>query len=225
MHTEHWYFQAWQTFPNIQLLSYHPLRFPFLCGASDQFGTAVYHHDFFLPISRNRNTHPEILSLLVWDPALYQDHPDTSLPVPDWHKDFPVLPNSCIKRMPAYHFAPPPVPVGKAQPENTGHTYGPLQPPEKTSVPPFHNFVLLPNQKHTFSQYDIADMVSPFSLRILLLQEMLPMLSHTISVPAQHPHPVPSHPQTSGQGRAWQTHSPALLPEGTSDMPFQNPVM
>ena len=27
-------------------------------------------------------------------------------------------------------------------------------------------------------------MVSPFSLRILLLQEMLPMLSHTISVPA-----------------------------------------
>ena len=34
----------------------------------------------------NRNTHPEIPSLLVWEPALYQDHPDTSLPVPDWHK-------------------------------------------------------------------------------------------------------------------------------------------
>ena len=68
--------------------------------------------------------------------------------------------NSYTEKTPAYHFSPPPVPGDKARPENTGHTYDPLQPPGKTSVPPFHSFVLYPNQKHTFSQYDIADRVS-----------------------------------------------------------------
>ena len=214
-----------QTFPNTWPPPHHLCWFPFQYEASDQSGTGVYHHDFFLPEPQNRNTHSEISTLPGVNPALYQNHPYTSSPVPGWHKDSPALLNSYIEKTPVYHFAPPPGPAGKAQPENTGHTYDPLQPPGKTSVTPFHNFVLLPNQKHTFSQYDIADMVSPFSLRILLLQEMLPMLSHTISVPAPHPHPVPSHPQTFDQGRAWQTHSPALLPEGTSDMPFQNPAM
>ena len=126
--------------------------------------------------------------------------------------------------MPAYHFVPLPVPGGKVLLRNIGHTYDLLQMPEKTNTLPAHYFVLFQILKHTFFQCGIGDTVSASPLQMFLLYEKLSKLSHTIPVPEPYLCPVLNHLQTFAQDPAWQTHSPVLLPEEISDMPFQNPA-